>query len=181
MIQDIRFAVRMLRKSPGYTAVAVLALALGIGVNTAILSAVNGFVLRPLPVEKPDELMAPHWGRKVDGEVWGKFSYPNYEDLRDRNQTFSSLCAWIGASAGISASESRAAGDDERAEIVWGELVSSNYFEVMGVKPLLGRGFFPEENRTLNSHPVTVISHSLWQVRFKADAGIIGKTVYLNG
>ena len=181
MIQDIRFAVRMLRKSPGYTAVAVLALALGIGVNTAILSAVNGFVLRPLPVEKPDELMAPHWGRKVDGEVWGKFSYPNYEDLRDRNQTFSSLCAWIGASAGISADESRAAGDDERAEIVWGELVSSNYFDVMGVKPLLGRGFFPEENRTLNSHPVTVISHSLWQVRFKADAGIIGKTVYLNG
>ena len=181
MFQDLRYGIRMMRKAPGFTAVAALALALGIGVNTAILSAVNGFVLRPLPVEKPTELMTAHWGRKMDTQVWEEFSYPNYVDLRERNKSFSDLCAWVGTSAGVSASESRTAGDNERAEIVWGELVSGNYFDVMGVKPMLGRGFLPEEDRTPNAHPVVVISHSLWRRRFNADAGVVGQTIYLNG
>jgi len=181
LLQDLRFGARMMRKAPGFTAVAVLALALGIGVNTAILSAVNAFVLRPLPVENPEELVAPYWGKKMDAEVWGKFSYPNYVDLRDQNKSFFDLCAWSETSAGISSSESRSAGDSERAEVVWGELISGNYFDVMGVTPLLGRGFLPEEDRTPNAHPVTVISHSLWQRRFDADAGVVGKTIYLNG
>lgn len=181
MIQDIRFAVRMLRKSPGYTAVAVLALTLGIGVNTAILSAVNGFLLRPLPVEKPDELITPHWGRKADAEVWGRFSYANYEDLRAQNQSLSGLCAWMGASAAISTSESRTADDDLRAEVGWGELVTSNYFEVMSVRPMLGRSFLPEEERAPNAHPVVVLGHALWQRRFKGDPNVIGRTIYLNG
>ncbi|MGH9838729.1 MAG: hypothetical protein ACREEM_08095 [Blastocatellia bacterium] len=142
MIQDIRFGIRMLRKSPGSTAVAVLALALGIGVNTAILSAVNGFLLRPLPVERPAELVAPYWGRKKDTQVWGEFSYPNYVDLREQNKSFSDLCARTDISAGISSSESRNAGDSERAEVGWGELVSGNYFDVMGVKPLLPARLF---------------------------------------
>jgi predicted permease len=179
--KDLRYGVRMLAKQPGFTAVAVLALALGIGVNTAILSAVNGFVLRPLPIEKPAELVAPYWGRKMDTQVWGKFSYPNYEDLREQNQSFSDLCAWTETSAGISSSESRNAGDSERAEVVWGDLVSGNFFEVMGVKPLLGRGFLPEENLTPNAHPVVVLSYSFWQRRFNADAAIVGNTIYLNG
>ena len=179
--QDLKYAVRMMRQAPGFTALAVLALALGIGVNTAILSAVNGFILRPLPVEKPAELVISHWGGKNETQVWGKFSYPNYEDLRKQNQSFSELCAWIGTSAGISAAASRAAGDSARAEVGWGELVSGNYFEVLGVKPLLGRGFLPEEDRTPNTHPVTVIGHALWQQRFKADATIVGQTIYLNG
>src|SRR5205085_1910107 len=114
--KDLRFGARMLAKHPGFTAVAVLALALGIGVNTAILSAVNGFVLRPLPIEKPTELVAPYWGRRLDAQLWGEFSYPNYEDLREQNQSFSDLCAWTETSAGISSSESRNAGDSERAE-----------------------------------------------------------------
>jgi predicted permease len=179
--QDLRYGVRILAKQPGFTAVAALALALGIGVNTAILSAVNGFVLRPLPVEKPAELVALYWGRKMDTQVWGEFSYPNYEDLREQNKSFSDLCAWDETSAGVSSGESRNAGDDERAEVVWGELVSANYFDVMGVKPMLGRSFLPEEDRTPNTHPVAVISHSLWQRRFDSDAGIVGKTIYLNG
>jgi macrolide transport system ATP-binding/permease protein len=179
--QDLRYGVRVLAKQPGFTAVAALALALGIGVNTAILSAVNGFVLRPLPVETPSELMSPYWGKKVDGEAWGEFSYPNYSDLREQNKSFSDLCAWDETSAGVGSVETRNAGDDERAEVVWGELVSANYFDVMGVKPMLGRGFLPEEDRTPNTHPVAVISHSLWQRRFDADAGVLGKTVYLNG
>ncbi|MEW6736165.1 MAG: ABC transporter permease, partial [Acidobacteriota bacterium] len=180
-LQDLRFGARMLAKQPGFTAVAVLALALGIGVNTAILSTVNGFVLRPLPVEKPTELVSLYWGRKTDTEVWGEFSYPNYMDLREQHKSFSDLCAWMQTSAGISSSESRKAGDDERAEVVWGELVSSNYFDVMGVKPILGRGFLPEENLTPNAHPVVVLNHSLWQQRFDADTAIVGKTIYLNG
>ncbi|HVG35448.1 MAG TPA: ABC transporter permease [Pyrinomonadaceae bacterium] len=181
MLQDLRYGTRILAKHPGFTVVAVLALALGIGVNTAILSAVNGFVLRPLPVENPEELVATYWGKKIDKEVWGEFSYPNYLDLREQNKSFSALCAWTETSAGISSSESRNAGDSERAEVVWGELVSGNYFDVMGVKPVLGRGFLPEEDRTPNAHPVVVIGHQLWQRRFNADAAIVGKTIYLNG
>jgi predicted permease len=181
LLQDLRFGTRMLRKAPGFTAVAVLALALGIGVNTAILSLVNGFILRPLPVENPEELVAPYWGKKMDAQVWGKFSYPNYVDLCEQNQSFSDLCAWMGASAAISSSESRNAGDSERAEVVWGELVSGNYFNVMGVKPMLGRSFLPEEDRTPNAHPVVVLGHSLWQWRFDADQGVVGKTIYLIG
>src|SRR5918911_1824516 len=89
MLQDLRYGVRILAKHPGFTVVATLALALGIGVNTAILSAVNGFVLRPLPVEKPEELVVPYWGRKTDAQVWGRFSYANYLDLREQNKSFS--------------------------------------------------------------------------------------------
>jgi predicted permease len=181
LLQDLRYGARMLAKHPGFTAVAVLALALGIGVNTAILSAVNGFVLRPLPVEKPAELIAPYWGRKMDTHVWGKFSYPNYVDLREQNQSFSNLCAWSETSAAISSSESRNAGDNERAEVVWGDLVSSNYFDVMGVKPILGRSFLPEEDVTPNAHPVVVLSYSFWQRRFNTDAAILGNPIYLNG
>jgi predicted permease len=179
--QDLRYGVRILARRPSFTIVATLTLALGIGVNTAILSTVNGFVLRPLPVDKPAELIAPYWGRKVDRQVWGEFSYANYVDLREQNKSFSDLCAWRETSAGISSSESRKGGEDERAEVVWGELVSDNYFAVMGVNPVLGRGFLPEEVRTQNAHPVTVISHSLWQQRFNADTGVVGKTIYLNG
>ncbi len=179
--QDLRYGARMLMKQPSFTLIAVLALGLGIGVNTAILSAVNGFVLRPLPVPKPDELIAPYWGRKQDAQVWEAFSYANYEDLRAQNQSFAGLCAWANISASISSGESRNAAENERAEVVLGELVSGNYFDVMGVKPLLGRGFTPEEDRTPNSHPVVVIGHQLWQRRFNADANVLGRTITLNG
>ena len=181
LLRDLRYGVRVLAKQPGFTLVAVLALALGIGVNTAILSIVNGFVLRPLPVENPEELVAPYWGRKTDAHVWGEFSYPNYLDLRDQNKSFSELCAWRETSAGISSGEGRDADDGGRAEIVWGELVSGNYFDVMGVRPVLGRVFLPEEDSTPNTHPVTILGHVLWQRRFNSDPSIVGKTIYLNG
>jgi hypothetical protein len=181
LLRDLRYGVRILAKQPGFTAVAALALAFGIGVNAAILSAVNGFVLRPLPVEEPSELMSPYWGKKTDAEGWGEFSYANYVDLREQNKSFADLCAWDEVSAGVNSGETRNAGDDERAEVVWGELVSANYFDVMGVKPMLGRSFSPEEDRTPNTHPVAVISHQMWQRRFDADANVVGKTVYLNG
>jgi predicted permease len=176
--QDLRYGARMLLKQPGFTLIAVLTLALGIGANTTILSTVNGFILRPLPVEKPDELVAPFWGSKKDAEVWGGLSYANYVDLREQNQSLSGLLAWSLTSAGVSAG---ASGDSARAEVAWGELVSSNYFDVLGVKPVLGRGFLPEEERTPNTHPVVVISHELWQQRFSGDTGMVGRTIYLNG
>ncbi|HEX4947597.1 MAG TPA: ABC transporter permease, partial [Blastocatellia bacterium] len=181
LTQDLRFALRMMRKAPGFTVVAILALGLGIGVNTAILSTVNGFILRPLPVEKPDELVAAYWGRKSESQVWNDFSYPNYVDLRDQNKSFSGLAAWAMVTAGISTSANREASESSRAEFVAGETVSGNYFDVMGVKPILGRGFLPAEDRTQNTHPVVVISHKLWQHRFNRDAAIVGKTMYLNG
>jgi len=181
MFQDIRYGIRMMRKAPGFTAVAVLALALGIGVNTAALSAVNGMVLRPLAVANPTELLSPFWGSQKDARVWGEFSYANYLDLRDQNKTFSDLCAWRETSGGISFGESGSADDSQRAEVVWGELVTSNYFDVMGVKPLLGRGFLPEENLTPSANPVVVISQAIWQQHFNSDASVLGKTIYVNG
>lgn len=179
--QDLKYAVRMIRNAPGFSLVAVLALALGIGVNTAILGTVNGFILRPLPVEKPDELVVPFWGSKKDGEVWGSFSYANYKDLREQNKSLTGLLAWTMISAGISSGESHGSGDNGHAEVAWGELVSGNYFAVLGVSPLMGRGFLPEEDRTRNTHPVVVIGHSLWQRRFNGDPAIVGKIIYLNG
>jgi predicted permease len=176
--QDLRFGARMLVKQPGFTLIAVLTLALGIGANTAIFSVINGLILRRLPVEKPEDLVAPFWGSRKAAQVWGGLSYANYVDLRERNQSLSGLLVWSLTSAGVSAA---ASGDNARAEVAWGELVSANYFDVLGVKLALGRGFLPEEERTQNTHPVVVISHSLWQQRFNGDAGIVGKTIYLNG
>ncbi|MBX3280238.1 MAG: ABC transporter permease [Acidobacteria bacterium] len=178
--QDLGFGLRMLRKNPGFAFVAILTLALGIGANTAILSVVNGLLLRPLPVEDPEQLLSPFWGSKKDAQVWGSFSYANYKDLREQNQSLAGLLAWRQVSAGISATGERHA-ETGRAERAYGELVSANYFDVLGVKPVLGRGFLPEEERTSNTHPVVVISESLWQERFQRKASVIGQTIYLNG
>ena len=181
LVQDIRYGVRLMRKGPWFTALAVMALALGIGVNTAAFSVVHATILLPLPVDNPSQLVAPHWGSNNDARVWGQFSYLNYLDLRDQNQTFSDLCAWRKTSAGITFGELGTADGDKQTTVVWGELVTSNYFEVMGVEPMLGRGFLREENVTPNAHPVVVISHEVWKDHFNADAGVVGKTIFLNG
>ena len=181
MFQDIRYGIRLMIKTPGVTAVAVLALALGIGVNTAVLSAVTAMVLRPLPIENAEELITPHWGSKKDAQVWDEFSHANYLDLRDQNKSFSGLSASRETSGGISFGESRGSGDDDRAEVVWGELVTANYFEVMGAKPIIGRVFLPEEDLTPNAHPVAVISQRVWQQHFHSDSNLAGKTIYING
>jgi macrolide transport system ATP-binding/permease protein len=133
-IQDLRYGARTLLRTPGFTLIIVITLALGIGVNTVILSTVNGFLLRGLAVEKPAELISAFWGKKSDPQVWDIFSYPNYIDVRNRTQSFSGLAAWNNMySASLSTTDSRNAGGQERAELIWGERVSGNYFEVMGV------------------------------------------------
>jgi predicted permease len=175
--QDLRFGVRMLLKKPGFTLIAVLTLALGIGANTAILSTVNGFILRPLSVAHPEELVQPFWGSRKEPEAWHQFSYPNYADLRDRNRVFSGLIASAMIPAGFSDSADRQG--NERSDIIWGETVSGNYFDLLGVKAALGRTFLPEEDR--NSHPVVVLGHTFWRERFNSDSSAVGRTVYLNG
>jgi macrolide transport system ATP-binding/permease protein len=179
--QDLKFGLRMMGKARGFTAVAILILGLGIGVNTTILSTINGFIIRPLPIEKPDEVVVPVWGSKTESQVWGPFSYANYIDLREQNQSFSGLLAWNTAVAGISSSPDSDSATSERAEVIRGEMVSGNYFDVLNVKLFLGRGFLPEEDRTQDTHPVVVLSYSLWQQRYNSDRSIVGKTIYMNG
>src|SRR6476659_4647952 len=119
MFKDIRYSIRSLAKHPGFTIVAVITLGLGIGVNTAILSTVNGFLLRPINVPRSSEVVMPFWGSKKETEVWGSFSYANYRDFSDQNKSFSGLLAWNMAQAGISESASRDSGS-RQAELAWG-------------------------------------------------------------
>jgi len=178
--QDLRYGARMLSKKPGFTLIAVLTLALGIGVNTAILSTVNAIILRPLPVPHPEEVMRMFMGSRRSLSVWGSFSYPDYVDIRDQNRVFSGLVAKQGLSSAISDSANPEGDDRKPAEAIWGEAVSGNYFDVLGVRLVLGRTFLPEENRTPGTHPVVVLGHALWQRRYNSDPSIIGKTTYLN-
>ncbi len=171
LLQDIRFGWRQLLKHPGFTTLAILSMALGIGANTAIFSLVDTVLLRPLPVREPSQLIAVD-GQLRNGTDFTLQSYLNYKDYRDRNQVFSGLLAYRFVVASLSHN-----GVNER---VWGFDVSGNYFDVLGVKPVLGRGFLREEDRTPDSHPVVVLSYACWQKRFAADPAIIGQTILLN-
>ncbi len=169
--QDLRYGLRMMLKKPVFALIAIISLALGIGANTAIFSLVNLILFRPLPVANPEQVVSVSAVGK-NGQ-FAAFSYPNYLDFRDRNEVLSGLLA--SRFVGLSLSRS---GSNEK---VWGNLVSGNYFDVLGVKPALGRTFLPEEDKTRLSHPVVVISHSLWQRRFGADPSVIDSDVLING
>jgi len=181
MLKNLRYSIRSLAKHPGFTIVAVITLGLGIGVNTAILSTVEGFILRPINVPRASEVVMPFWGSTKDPDVWGSFSYANYIDLRDQNKSFSGLLAWNMAQAGISESAGHGTTDGRPAEIAWGEIVSSNYFSVLELTPSLGRGFLPEDNLSQSSAPVVVLGYKFWQRRFNSDRSIVGKNIYMNG
>jgi predicted permease len=171
LFQDLRFGFRRLIKTPGFALIAILSLALGIGANTAIFSLVNMILFRPLPVADPQEVVSVSAVGK-NGEM-AAFSYPNYLDFRDRNEVLSGLL--VSRIAYMSLSRN---GNNER---VWGNLVSGNYFDLLGVKPALGRTFLPEDDKTRLSHPVVVISHSLWQTRFGGDPSVVDSDVLING
>lgn len=168
---DLRYGLRMLAKSPGFTAVAVISLALGIGANTFIFSLVNTAMLRPLPVENPEQLVS--LTNAAEGRMFPTFSYPNYKDYRDRNDVFEGLIAYRFAPLSLS--------HDGINERLWGYVVSGNYFEVLGVKAALGRVISPDDDRLPGAHPVTVISHQCWQQRFGSDPGVVGKSLIANG
>jgi predicted permease len=168
---DLRYGFRVLRASPGFAAVAVLSLALGIGANTSIFSVVNAALLRPLPVTEPDRLVFVYNGNRAD--PYGVSSYPDYLDYRDKNEVFSDLLAY--------SSITMSARGDDQADLISGLLVSGNFFDALGVRAELGRTFLPDEDKTPGSHPVAVISHGLWQRRFGGDARTVGQQLTLNG
>jgi predicted permease len=171
--QDIRFGLRMLARNPGFTAAAVLTLALGIGANGTIFSVANELFFRPVSgagdLGRLAGLCFTENGRGCNG-----FSYPEYVDLRDRSRSFSALTAYRTTALNLS-------GGSAAAERVMGATVSGNYFTVLGVKMALGRSFLPEEDRTPGTHPVAMLSYALWKRRFAGDRGIVGSTVNLNG
>ncbi len=171
--QDVRYGARMLWRNPGFTAVAVLSLALGIGANTTIFSVVNALLLRPLPVANPSRLVNVH-SVSPDGSSFHSFSYPSYVDYRDRSgKVFDGLLAFTGTQLSLSAG-----GQGER---LFGEMVSGNFFNVLGVRPAAGRFFVAEEDQTPDTHAVAVVSYGFWQRRFGGDPTLVGKTLQLNG
>ena len=176
--QDIRYGLRMLAKNPGFTTIAVITLALGIGANTAIFSLMNQVLLRRLPVQNPSELVilhnpGPQTGRvSSDGDETESFSYLMYMGLRDRSANFCSMLARSSFSASIASQ-----GQTERAR---GELVSGNYFEVLGVPPALGRVFTLDDDRVPGAEPYVVLSHSYWQRRFAGDPSVLNRTLLIN-
>src|SRR6267378_4515465 len=172
-LQDLRFGFRMLRRSPGFSILAILCLTLGIGANAAVFSWIEGILFRPYPaVAHQERLVAV--GGTTRGETGGNpLSWPDFLDLR-RSST---LCETLFVSKITGTTLS--IGD--RAEVTTGSIVSANYFDAGGVHPLLGRGFLPGEDTGQSAHPVAVISYQLWQGRFKGDPQIVGKTQRLNG
>src|SRR5437899_4350932 len=171
-LQDLRFGLRMLRRSPGFSVLAILCLTLGIGANAAVFSWVEGILFRPYPAVTHQERLVAIGGT-TRGEAGGNpLSWPDFLDL----QRSCTLCDTLFVSKITGTTLS--IGD--RAEVTTGSIVSANYFDAIGVHPVLGRGFEPGEDSGRNAHPVTVISYQLWKGRFKGDPQIIGKTQRLN-
>jgi MacB-like periplasmic core domain len=169
--QDLRFGARMLMKQPGFTLITVLTLALGIGANTAIFSLVDKALIRKLPVEEPERLVVVNASRGPG--VSTTSNYPDFVDYRYRNEDFEGLVCYYQRALTLS--------ERGQAERIQGMIVSGNYFTALRVLPALGRGFLPEEDKTPGAHPVVVLSYGLWQRRFGADPGLMGKVVNVNG
>lgn len=171
LLLDLKLALRRLRQNPGFTIVAILTLSLGIGANTAIFSLINAVVFRPLPVEHSSELVSIN--EKMGPNVFPTLSYPNYRDMRDRNTVLSGLISYrfLPASLGL-------AGNSQR---LWAYLVTGNYFDVLGVKPVRGRLIGPSDDLVPGGHRVAVLSYPCWQTRFGGDPAVAGTIVKFNG
>jgi predicted permease len=170
LIRDIRYSVRNLLKRPGFTLIAIVILAVGIGANTAVFSIVNSLLFRPRPVAQPEQLVELYVGDA--NNPYHSAAYLDFLIFRDQRELFSGLAAYHVNQFKM--------GGAEDVEQVWGEMVSGNYFEVLGVKAIRGRTFLPEEDQTPSTHPVAVISHGLWQRRFGSNPDVIGQTITLN-
>ena len=170
LLQDIRYAARSLRRSPGFTIVAVLTLALGIGANAAIFSVVNGVLLRPLAYANPDQLVMV-WGHNenIGNET---ASLPDFKDWRERNTVFESMAAVANTRFDVTGD-----GEPERVDAA---LTTANFFHVLGVTPALGRAFNAEEEASGRDR-VVVLSHGFWERRFGARADAVGRSITLSG
>ena len=169
LLQDVRYALRTLTRTPGFTAIVILTLGLGIGANTAIFSLMDQVLLRLLPVKNPHELVqldgpGPFSGRTMNDRT---FSYPMYVDFRDRNDVFSGLVARFAASATLTQR-----GQAERVSV---EMISGNTFDVLGISPVLGRALTPDDDRTPGAHPVVVLSHDYWHRRFAGSPAVLNQ------
>ena len=179
LLQDLRYAARTLLKSPGFTAVAVLTLGLGIGANTAVFTLVNAALFRAPPGTRPHELVWLAATREFPEQpgrprsYQRRFSVPEYRDYAARATAFTGLSAYQDVALALGSG-----GEPER---ISGLLVSGNYFQLLGLVPAVGRFFVPEEDRDPGAHPVVVLSHGLWRRRFGSDSGIVGKDVTVNG
>ena len=170
VLEDLRFGLRQLRKSPAFTVSAILTLALGIGANATIFTWFSAVILNPVPGASSTGLISVHWQSPEGGRR--AVSWLDYLDLRKRNRTLQSFTA-----AGLGP---LSLGEGAQPERIWGMLTSANYFDMLGVKPELGRTFLPEEDENPGGHPVVVLSHRLWQTKFGADPHILGRQIQLN-
>jgi len=168
--QDVRYGLRMLVKNPGFTAVAVLTLALGIGANSALFSVVNGVLLNPLPFEQPERLVALY--SRTPEFTHSSISYPNFLDWRHDNRSFSALAAFRAENFNLTGM-----GDAERLRA---NMVSAAFFPILGVKPVVGRGFTDQEDQ-VGGAPVALISEGLWKRKFGSSPGAVGNSIALNG
>jgi predicted permease len=179
-IQDIRYALRQLHKSPGFTLTVIVTLALGLGANAAVFALFDQVLLRMLPVERPRELVRfewtgafSGWASSFGGDTTNYFSYPMYKDMRDHNQVFQGMLAADRANVGVSW--------HNQAETEDAEVVTGNYFQVLGLKPAAGRLLTPQDDTAKNANPVVVLSYDYWRTRFAASHDAVGQTVLING
>jgi len=180
LLQNLRYAVRQLRKYPGFTAVAVLTLAVGIGANAAIFSLVEQILLKRLPVREPERLVMLKFVGSDTGHTdsWGggeniQFSYPMYRDLRDQNSVFEGMLAVFPAQVGVQWHNS--------PSLAASEMVSGNYFSVLGVRPALGRLFVPEDSATHGASQLVVLNYPYWTEHFASDSSVINQSLIING
>jgi predicted permease len=168
LLQDLRFALRVLRKSPGFTVAAVLTLAMAIGANAVVFSVMNGLILRALKVPRPESLYTVERGTEKDSSE----SYPDYVDLRDRNRSFDGLIAYNIDQAALDTGK-----NPSRA---WIYEVSSNYFDALGIQPYLGRLIHPSDEHGQNSAPDIVLTYAYWHSHFQDDRSVVGRVVQFN-
>jgi predicted permease len=166
LVQDVRYTLRTLRRSPGFTVVALTSVALGVGTNTVVSSIMTALVLRPPAIRSPESV------QYLQSSNGPPISYPNYRDLRDQNGTFTGMAAYRFAPMGLETPSG--------AFRVWGYLATGNYFDVLGIRPALGRFFTPEEDRVAGANRIAVLTHAMWKNRFAGDSSVIGRVVRLN-
>jgi len=171
LLQDCKYGLRVLRKSPGFAAIAILTLALGIGANTTIFSWINSTLLNPVPgLSRPSEVVSLTLSKPGDNPF--PFTYPDFEAMRNGQQSFTGIAACNFVQVSLKGKS--------KPERIWGMVASANYFDVLGVRPILGRGFLPEEDTKPGGAPVAVISYRLWQTHFAANPDIVGQTIEIN-
>ena len=169
LLQDLTYGIRWLRKNPGFTSLAVLMLAVGIGVNTAMFSVINAVLIQPLPYAEPDRIV---WMNESGPEIKNRMvSYPNFVDWRARNQVFEAMSTFRGWFVNITGSD--------KPESINSRMVTSDYFKVMRVNPILGRDFNAEDDKP-GAAPVTLISYATWQQRYAGDPNVVGKEIHLD-